>query len=105
MKIKYFSVPVNEEGQKALNNEEDSFYIHDYEMSQDDFDHLVDCGLVDKIYETCAIKLEEGKRCWISFQQADQILDLLQGTEFESSEFAGSLMDAAFFMSGVDCTL
>lgn len=105
MTIKYFSVPTNEEGQRALNSEEDSFYIHDYEMSQEEFNRFVDCGLLNQINETCDLSLEEGKRCWISFQQANQILDLLPGTEFESSEFAGALVDAVFFLSGVDCML
>lgn len=103
--MKYFSVPVNEEGQRALNSEEDSFYIHDYEMSQDEFERFVNSGLLHQINETCDLTLQEGKRCWISFQQADEILQLLSGTEFESSEFAGALVDAIYFLSGVDCML
>lgn len=105
MEIKYFSIPINEEGARALNSEEDSFYIHDYQMSQEEFNRLIESGLLYKINETCELDLEEGKHCWISFQQADQILNLLQGTEFESSEFAGALVDAIYFLSGVNCLL
>lgn len=105
METKYFSVPTNEEGARALNSEEDSFYIHDYQMSQEEFNRLIESGLLNKINETCELDLEEGKHSWISFQQADQILNLLKGTEFDSSEFAGALVDAIYFLSGVDCLL
>ncbi len=67
--MKYFSVPVNEEGQRALNSEEDSFYIHDYELGQDEFERFVKSGLLHQINETCDLKLEEVNRFLISFQQ------------------------------------
>lgn len=105
MDMKYFSVPINQEGIEALENSEDSFYIHDYEMSGEDFKRLQDSGLTAKILKECGVELKEGATCQIPFVQTDPILQLLKGTEFENSEFAAALFDAFYFLSGVYCEL
>lgn len=105
MDTKYFSVPINLEGIEALENGEDSFYIHDYEMSGEDFKKMQASGLLDRIRNECEVDLQDGKACEIPFVATDAILNLLKGTEFENSEFAAALLDAFYFLSGVNCEL
>lgn len=105
MSVCIFSVPVNSQGIEDLENQEDSFYIHDYEMPEAQLQAMIDTGLLEKINMECDLDLKPGKVSQIPFEQTDTALKLLKGTEYENSELAAALIDAQYFMTWVECLL
>ncbi len=105
MSVCIFSVPVNTQGIEDLENQEDSFYIHDYEMPEEQVQDMVSTGLLKKINAECDLDLALGKISQIPFEKADAVIKLLKKTAYENSEFAAALIDAQYFMTWVECVL
>ncbi|MBF0580576.1 hypothetical protein IM774_12580 [Erysipelotrichaceae bacterium RD49] len=105
MPVCIFSVPINSQGIEDLENQEDSFYIHDYEMPEDQIQAMISAGLFEKINTECNLDLQLGKVSQIPFEKADAVMRVLKKTAYENSEFAAALIDAQYFMTWVDCVL
>lgn len=101
---KWLSVPLNAKGIEDLENEIDNPEdIHDYELSKDELNAIVQNDVLDKMNERCGTSLKEGAKEVIPASGINHALDVLEENDLADGMFAAALFELRYTGTFIFC--